>query len=396
MSALNEALRVLESTEANLSKLEDIWAKMRKKVPQGIAFGQNGEYERLRMAYERILDELPEIDGWKPDEIPRPLDAIAQARLDAQEIGEAHIMVSAGQWIEEPGEQLRKYRFEFDQKRRELVREAAREARAEIDGLLEALGQEYEHEDPEDPSEEIYDDESWQRLDELVSQLETLLGSLPRPDRWSDLRRHLHFGQRKDLHDIIKLDWPEVRAGLENELYGAEEALPVDVQDLSRLKAESDGKGVVTQLNWDNLSSEDFERLLFALFADAPNYEDPEWLTHENAPDRGNDIIVTRVSEDPLRGTTREHVVVQCKHWLSRSVSAKDVSTLADTISLCEPPPVDTLTIATSGRFSSDAVELIKKRNRADRKLTIEPWPESKLEMILAQRPKFIPQFKLR
>lgn len=395
MGALDKALRELEATEANLAKLEDLSDRMSEKIPKGIAFGKNGGYERLRMAYSQILDELPEIDGWKPDQLPRALDDIARQRLSDAELGDPTMCVGTYEWLEEPRRQLRHYRFKFDQKRKEIVRNAASDVRSRIDGLLEALAEEYELEDPDDPSEEIKEDPNFQTLDELVAQLETLLGSLPRPNRWSDLRRHLHFGQIKDLHDIINLDWPEVSQGLENELYGSDEPLPVDVSDLSELSEASSNDTVATGLDWDSLTSEEFERLIFALISSTKNYENPQWLTHENAPDRGRDMSVERVTVDELRGTKRERVIIQCRHRRSSSISPRDVTELVEKMRLWEDPPVDALIIATSGRFTSDAIGIVEKRNRTER-LQVEMWPESRLEMLLSRRPDLIAQFGLR
>jgi hypothetical protein len=48
-------------------------------------------------------------------------------------------------------------------------------------------------------------------------------------------------------------------------------------------------------------------------------------------------------------------VIVQCKHWLSRSVNVKDLLASLETVHLSEPPPVDVLVVATSGLFTQDA-----------------------------------------
>jgi hypothetical protein len=52
--------------------------------------------------------------------------------------------------------------------------------------------------------------------------------------------------------------------------------------------------------------------------------------------------------------------------------------------------------IATSGRFTSDAVAIIEKHNLSDSALRIEMWPESHLERLLASRPAIIAEFSLR
>lgn len=40
-----------------------------------------------------------------------------------------------------------------------------------------------------------------------------------------------------------------------------------------------------------------------------------------------------------------------------------------------EPPRVDVLIIATSGRFSADAVQYLERHNQSEAALRIEMWP---------------------
>ena len=44
-----------------------------------------------------------------------------------------------------------------------------------------------------------------------------------------------------------------------------------------------------------------------------------------NAPDRGRDISCERVIFDTLSGTRNQRVIIQAKHWLSKSVRVSDV-----------------------------------------------------------------------
>ena len=57
---------------------------------------------------------------------------------------------------------------------------------------------------------------------------------------------------------------------------------------------------------------------------------------------------------------------------------------------------VDVRVIATSGRFTTDAVDLIENHSLGDSALKIEMWPESPLERLLAHRPAIIADFGLR
>src|SRR6185437_12281256 len=132
------------------------------------------------------------------------------------------------------------------------------------------------------------------------------------------------------------------------------------------------------------------------LVSSSDSYENVEWLTRTDASDRGRDLSAYRIIKDSLSGVTRSRVIVQCKHWLARSVSLKDVTFLKDQMALWKSPRVDVLIIATTGRFTSDAVDFIENHNNSDRAMKIEMWPESHLELLLAARPGLVVEFRLR
>lgn len=95
--------------------------------------------------------------------------------------------------------------------------------------------------------------------------------------------------------------------------------LPTPEFDLG-LAASGELTGTVaTALPWSTLSPDGFERLLFNLLSDYRNHENVRWLTHTNAPDRGRDLSFDRLIHDPTGGVRVERVLVQAKHWLSRS-----------------------------------------------------------------------------
>ena len=90
--------------------------------------------------------------------------------------------------------------------------------------------------DGDEPSNEVITDSEFEQLKESVAQIATLLGSsVAKPARWSDLHRHMHFGMHGDLHDIIEHDWPSVKAGLRKSMYGENEPVPVEIEDLGAL-----------------------------------------------------------------------------------------------------------------------------------------------------------------
>lgn len=393
-SPLNAALRNFEATEANLIKIEKVLAEIESAIPEGIAFGENHEYEDNCRTFNALLASLPKIDKWKPEIVLMDLDEIAQNRLDAQEVGEFECMVSVERQIGEPARLLREYRYRFNQKRRELIRDALTELVDTIDGNLRELSKLFQQ---DTESNKTIDSPTFDELKNNVAQINMLLGSsVSKPPRWSDLHRHMHFGMVNDLHDIIEFDWPSVKAGLRKSLYGEREPVPVEVEDIGFLVKDKPRGPVATKLRWETLTDEDFERLLFALITSEHGYENHEWLMKTNAPDRGRDLSVYRVHEDPLGGTIRKRVIIQCKHWLSKSVGPAEIALLREQMKMWEPPRVDVVVIATSGRFTSDAVTLIEKHNQSDSALLIEKWPESHLELLLASRPAIIAEFSLR
>ena len=393
-SPINVALRSFEATEANLEKLERIFGELRELVPSGICYGSNPKYDELSRAYMDVIEALPTIDGWKPSAAPIDLDELANSRLLAAEIDEPSVSVDAERTVDEPARELAEYRHRLNNKRRPLIRRALSAVIARVDELLRVVSE--QHLDDPDSATEVEAPE-FEELRRRIQEVETMLGSsLPRPKRWGDLRRHLHFGQIGDLRDIVSQDWPEVKAGLSAGLYDQNEPIPVEVADLGALAASEPMGTVATKLKWEALSPEGFERLVFNLISGTSGYENPAWLMTTNAPDRGRDISVTRTANDRLGGATRSRVIVQCRHWLTKSVGVSDVTGLRDQMRLWEPPRVDVLVIATSGRFSSDAVSLIEKHNNGDQALGIEMWPESHLERLLAEHPALIAEHKLR
>lgn len=394
-SSLNAALRKFEAVEANLGKAEKVLAAIDEAMPSGLAFvGDDLAYEDNCRAFGLLIESLPPIDGWKPEIIIMDLDAIALNRLDAQELGEIDAIVSVERQISEPARLLREYRARFNAKRRTLVRAAINEHVDAIEALLqEPAALLSEDAAPSDPVESHV----FEAVASHVAQIDTLLGSsMARPARWQDLQRHLRFGLQCDLRDVLVEDWPTVRTGLRESLYGDKEPVPVAVDDLGALVNARPSGPVATRLHWDRLSGEDFERLVFMLISSEPAYENPEWLMKTNAPDRGRDLSVHRVHADPLGGTHRQRVIIQCRHWLTKSVGLSEISTLREQMKLWEPPRVDVHVVASSGRFTSDAVALIERQNQSDSALRVEMWPESHLERLLARRPAIIAEFGLR
>ena len=312
-------------------------------------------------------------------------------RFDAREVGEIDAHVAVENEIEVPGKKLREYRFLLNAKRRQLVRDRLLALIGEVDEVLALLAPTLEGA----VANAHVTGPTWSRLNDAVQEIETLLGSNPKPPRWFDLGRHLHFGMFGDLSDIVIADWPAVKAGLQLGAYGEHDPIPVGVDDLDDIVAARPQGHVTSQLNWSALTDDQFERLMFSLISDTPGYENAQWLQNTHAADRGRDLSVFRLDSDLLGGVWRHRVMIQCKHWLSKSVGPADVSDVRSQMELWQPPRVDELIIATTGRFTVDAISLVEQHNQADRALHIHMSPDSHLEKSLAARPHLIGEFPL-
>ncbi len=401
VSPIDGTLRQLEATEANLVKLERLWDEIEQLIDGNVISAPDvtldEAHEDLCRRFRLVLGKLPAINGWSPSECLMDYNQIKLFRWDAGEVGEPGIHVSTEESIHRQGHELRAYRFEFNAFRRTLTRKAVQELARGIDECLQRLAATMASDAHTYNPSAPMSDPDWDELRSHVTQIDTLLGSsVARPPRWHDVRRHIAFGLVCDLNDIIEHDWPTVKPALERALYGDDDPLPVEIQDLSELAVSGPPGTVATKLNWERLTAQDFERLLFCIVRDAEGYENPQWLTQTNAADRGRDLSVEQVEHDPLGGFCRKRVIAACKHWLRKSVAPRDVSLLRDQMRLHQPPRVDRLIIATSGRFTDDAVALIEKHNQEDRALHIDMWPESHLEHLLAERPHLVAEFGLK
>ena len=360
-------------------------------TPSGINFGLDSPAtDNLVRQFRELAKSFPPIDGFRVDATPLSQDEIAQKRLDAEEVGYIEAAVSVENEIEEPGRQIGEYRYRVDRARRKLVRDRSVEVTARIDDVLRDVSAssgigEWRHSD------------RWDELSDLVSQLDRLVGNMvPGAARWEDLHRHLRFAQPNDLSDIAAMDWPSVRTEVLANLYDDREPLPVDVDDLGELVRAQPKGPVTSQVDWSTMSSEDFERLVFDLVLESDGYENTNWPMKTSAPDRGRDVETYRVVGDVLADTRWHRVIIQCKHWTTKSVGRRDLIECVDSVTLWEPPLVDVLIVATTGRFSQDAVALAEKRNVERRRPTVELWPDNRIEMFLARRPGLAAKYGLR
>jgi hypothetical protein len=401
---LETALRQFDRAETNLTRLSDVYEEIVSLIPEGIVFaGSSPEGRRhaeLCREFQDLANALPAIEGFRITSRPDSVDEIAESRMGAAELGEPEYTIQVERAIGEPGTEIDAYRHRFSKARRELVRNRLRELVREVDATLGALG---DAPDPGDKESTVWAEElkewstgfEWEPLETRVTEIRRLLtGRASTGARWGDLIRHLSFGEPVDLRDIVDFDWPSVREDIEQQLYAEHEPLPVEVDDLGEVAAEEPHGPVTTQLEWERLDDEMFERLIFNLLTGSSGYENAEWLTKTKAPDRGRDLSVERVVEDELAGPQRTRVMVQCRHTLSSSVApaeARDIVTKAE----LWDPPFDAVVIATTGRFTSDAVAWIERHNLKER-IQVSMWPNSRLELLLANRPELVEEFGLR
>ncbi|HZM06468.1 MAG TPA: restriction endonuclease [Candidatus Saccharimonadales bacterium] len=390
---LNDALKQFEAVEANLGKLDQLWKQIVKLLPSvdDLQVENEDQYLQLKRSFEQIAKQMPKIDGFDLKVCLEHPDDIFRSKVDYLEVGEFTDRVAFDADLHRQAEALGDYRFRVESKRRELARQAIQELCVQIETKLEELRAPTENRQASDPLPKT----KWDELATLFKSIDALIGkSLGRPDRWNDIARHLSFGQKKDYDDIVEHDWPNIRQWVDRALYDDSDPIPVTATDLGELVASKPRGPVATELNWNVLSPADFERLVFNVIDHTREYENPKWLTHTNAPDRGRDLSVERVLHDSLAGSRKQRVILACKH--TESVSVKIVSALQAQMKLWESPKVDELIIVTTGRFTTDAIDYIEKHNNGSDAMRIEMWPNSHLERLLARRPELIAEFRLR
>lgn len=387
---LDDLLNALDRASANLAKLDAVWSRAASFMPQGPAAGSDPEYDDLARAWEDLLPGLPPIDGWTiTDELP-DIDAIGRAFIDYFEIGEHPFGLYED--MEKPGKDLAQYRYRLNRTRRRAARERLQHLTALVDTMLPHVLASI----PRDSTNRVEGDE----IDRLVAsfaEIDRLIGdTAQRRGRWSDLHRHLRFSEGHDWHDVYEFDWPTIKPDIEAGSLSDTDPIPVPEFDLGQAAAGRLTGAASTALRWDQIGDDTFERLLYDLLREFPEHENVTWLTKTRAPDRGRDLALDRVLRDGTGGVRHERVIVQAKHWLSKSVGLAEIAANVAAVKLWQPPVVRGLLIVTSGRFSSDAVAWVEQHNDSAVMPHIDLWPESRLETLLAQRPHLVAAHGLR
>lgn len=378
---LSELLDIIDKTSANLAKLTDVWERARPMIPDGGSWSTTpAEFDDLARAWTDLVDALPPIGGVTVvRELPDP-DTIGHALIDL----DPYDAMPVHRQVEEPGKDLAEYRYRLSKARRTAIRQRVDELSSDIDvtlpKILEVL--------PTGKADAVIATEETRQVREAIAEIERLVGdTVERRGRWGDLSRHLGFSEAQDWEDIAKKDWPDVKRQLSQALFDELEPLPVPKVDIAEAAESSPTGGVVTELAWDQLSPADFERLLFNLLPRQPGITNVQWLTHPNAADRGRDLSADRIVRTGVGVERKERIIVQAKHWLTKSVGVGELTTLMGQMDLWQPPTVHTVIVATSGAFSSDATSWVESRNNGSQLPHVEMWNKAHLESLLANAP---------
>ena len=287
---------------------------------------------------------------------------------------------------------LTKYKFLLDRARRRAVNERVQHLVTSTNKSLELIlyslpiGASAKIETPETES-----------VKAAIAEIEALLGdTIERTGRWGDLHRHLRFSETHDWRDIAGSDWPSVCNDIQATFESGVDPIPVPEIDLGACSSKPLPGSISPNLDWSRITSDDFERLLQKLFKKFPSYKNVELLMKHNAPDRGRDLTAQRVITDD-GGTTRfENVLIQAKHWQSKSVRTIDIQEAIAATKLWTPTKFHALIFATSGRFTADALSYVDTHNAAVNVPFVDLWPDNRLEELLAEHPDLIAEFRLR
>ncbi len=86
---LEAALEQFDRAEVNSQRLENIWSDYVAGWPTEIAFGlDTSESDGLRRDWDRFVESLPAVDGFKPEPGLMSYDEISMLRHEAREYGD--------------------------------------------------------------------------------------------------------------------------------------------------------------------------------------------------------------------------------------------------------------------------------------------------------------------
>ncbi|MHA2790108.1 restriction endonuclease [Corynebacterium sp. S7] len=388
---LKEMLDRLNRTEAILRKLENIWEQAKPHIPQGPSAGTTPEYENLRRTWSDLIKGLPLIEGSTiVDELP-DIDDLGRSFLVYQEMG----LPPYDAWTaaDKPGLDLAEYGYKLGKVRRIAVRDRSAILIESAEATLPLVVDRVDR-----MSFEVVTGEDVLKLRNAFGEIDLLMNSMPKKsDRWGDLNRHLNFGQGQDWHDIQTIDWPSIKPDIIALSATDFDPLPVPEDfDLMSEAIKPLSGPISLQLAWKNLNAEQFESLLFNLIGDLDNHENVERLQKTNAPDSGRDLSCLRRTDTGAGEFRTERVLVQAKHWQSKSVSHHEIMKAVDDTKLWQNSKFHIIVFATSGSFTVDALKYAEAHNDQHTNPHLELWPQDRLEKLLASRPALVESFGLR
>lgn len=378
--SIRDDLLILNSAEEEVLKIQELIDQTAKQQSES----QSIDIDEVKDRFIERLALLPIIENYTPDH--------SSFRATS------HDSTTSPQLIQELDtfqNVLEEYSSMIHKKRAEIAPPLLLDVFEEIEDLLARLKDTHLRKGL--AGRQKIEDSSLPKLKEKVQDIEICLGeNISLPERWADLKRHLAFGEIHDLEDIVGRDWPSVRRGILKKFFRREDIFLLEDESISEFRKLANHIASRNQFSWKDLSPKEFERLIFQMVSSPDiTYENAEFLMQTNAPDGGRDISVYRVYQDSLFGPVRHRAIIQCKHWLDKSLSVKDVSYLKDQLTLWEPPRVDILIIATTGYFSESAVRFMENHNQSSSSLRIEYWSIEKIKTIIDSRPYLLEKFRV-
>lgn len=392
---LENAIEELNKVAANVELLKKKWGAIKILMEYPAAgnweLESKQQYEYASLEFNELLEGIPKIEETEIYYLIPSYDYVSQGGRDANELQEADFFTSFYSEIYEQELNISNYEYVLKRERRKLILNQVENSLNDVDNILDSLKfilRERNLEDELKPAE----------IDPIrhkILQIDNLMGdSIERPPKWSDLERHLGFGQVVDLNDIILNDWPSIKPALKSAFRG-NEPFKINTEDIGNLVESADKSGEIgTGLNWEAITYEQFERLCANLLESLPEWENVDWITPTNASDRGKDISAFWVVNDVSRGTIRERAIIQCKHRPGTSVSPGDIKTIQN-LTLTHGK-VDLYIIITSGKFTDQVTQIVDSWNERNLKPKVELWGDWRLEQLLAKHPNIIKTYELR
>lgn len=227
---------IFDRAKTNLEKLEKVWEQARRLLlTPGTHLGNTPEYAALEHDWNNLLVGLPPIGGWTIRHGLPAMGTIDQAHQVHPNKGT--LPDEARAEIERPGYDLTTYRNLLLRARRQVTTQRLAELSAEVTRLIEGVVTNIPS--PEDGAPTLsarqarVETTAGEQIETNLDELERLFDPVvERSGRWSEMRRHLRFGEPHDWREIAEIDWPSVASDIEEAKIGDTDPIPVPVVDL--------------------------------------------------------------------------------------------------------------------------------------------------------------------